>query len=385
MIIDFSAYDQWNFCPAAWWEKYVGKRRRKWPKALRNDALCLGSLVHEGLRVWQVERRVEIPPQVVEEVTPDRDTYQLALELVHGYATHYPEEQWELLRCEEPLTFGITSPNWHASCSECFWISAKDQWEKYPDLCPSCGSRVHHYSVDEGLTGLAKLDTYFYVRELTRIDTGDELGAWLTPGWWVQEHKTKGVSIPLGLYMQSWESGMQASFQMMALRQHLRTQSILPFNEGVQGVLVNVLEKPRRYIPKRTCQGCKEKVEFYTWLPTGEGTYACPLCGHRQELTPLRESTPPSPPHYYRIVVSRSEEQLARDLHQITQVGEEMVKMAQGGLHSHPWTKKNCVNFQWRRACDYYSPHLAGESSEGNDEYETMPDYRGLVTLEGEV
>lgn len=370
MIIDFSGHDTWNGCPAMWWEKYVNRRRLRWAKAQRSDALCLGSLVHEGLRVWQQSHTVDIPQTVVDEMTPDKDTYLLAQELVHGYAQTYPSEQWPLILCEEPLVWQLGD---------------KEEMSK---------AYGYDRPVGEDLTGLAKLDAYFYVPELTAVESGvPGLTTWLTPGWWIHEYKTKGAGVPLAMYMQSWESGLQASYQVMALTEHLAqqygkvtdTSPRYPTHQGdVQGVLVNVLEKPKRHIPRRKCQGCKETLEYNSWLITGTGMYACPVCGHRQELMPLKQDTPATPPSYFRVVVSRSPDQLARHRSDIIAVGQQMIAMSRGGIHSHPWNWKTCVNFQYRRACDYFTPHTQTLVQVAGDDtrYEHVPDYRGLPVTE---
>jgi len=92
------------------------------------------------------------------------------------------------------------------------------------------------------------------------------------------------------------------------------------------------------------------------------------------------------PPAYYRILVTRSLQELDHDREHIIQVGRRMLEMADAGLHSQPWVKKNCVDERWKRACDYFGPHKAGlATAEDEQNYEEVPDYRGLVQLEGEV
>lgn len=356
MIIDFSAHNIYDQCAGMWWEKYVNRLRRKWPKAQRDDALALGSLVHEGLRVWQLTHTVEIPAAIQEEMTPTRECLSLAEELVYGYARAYPEEYWPLIHCEEPL------------------------------IVPG---------IADNLDLLAKIDSYFYVPEPTYIESGlPGTGYTLNPGWWIHEYKTKSPFIPMGIYMQGWEMNMQASYQMLALTHKIRTEAAC-YKMGdpdaprgvVQGVLVNVLEKPRRTIPKRKCtavSGCGQYSEFAMWIPTGDGLYACPLCGSRQRLIPLKESTPVTPPAYYRLIVQRTPEELARARAQIIQVGQRMIAMEAGGLHSEPWRTSSCVDTKWNRACDYLPFHKAGRPVEPDAlDFEQIPDYRGLIAIEG--
>jgi hypothetical protein len=336
MIIDYSAHSKFDTCPGAWFETYVNRRTRKWPSGLRDDALCLGSLFHGGMEVWKLTGTIGIPPEILEEASPDQKTFQLAQELIWGYTQAYPHVPWTEVRCEEPLIFPIEGE----------------------------------------LQGLAKVDCYFKVEEDIVVPGGlggQELT--LTPGWWIDEYKTKSPFIPIGLYLQNWETNLQPSYQTLALREHL--------GEPVQGILINVIEKPRRHIPKRKCRRCKESIEFAAWLPTGTGLYCCPDCGSKQELTPLKEAPSQSPPAYYRILVRREGEQLERDREIIRLTGLRMMEMEKGGLHSQPWNKGNCVNFQYKKPCEYFSSHLYGRDTREDEEYETRKDYRGLVTIEG--
>lgn len=383
MLIDFSAGSKFEQCPAAWYEAYIQRLRRKWPRAQRDDALALGSLVHEGLRVWQLTHTVEIPVLIQEEMTPTRECLSLAEELVYGYARAYPEEYWPLIHCEEPLVFPLISP-------EKYWCRADNR---------PVGQCLHSYEPEHysfpGLDGLAKIDSYFYVPEPTYIESGLPCtGYTLNPGWWIHEYKTKSPFIPMGIYMQGWEMNMQASYQMLALTHKIRTEAAC-YKMGdpdaprgiVQGVLVNVLEKPRRSVPKRKCvgvSGCGETQEFATWIPTGDGLYACPSCGNRQKLIPLKEATPVTPPAYYRLIVTRTSDELARAKQQIIQVGQRMIAMEAGGLHSEPWRTSACVDTKWNRACEYLPSHKQGRPVESDDpQFEHVPDYRGLVSLEG--
>lgn len=369
MIIDHSANQAYDYCPGKWYEQYINLRQKKWPNRLRDDALALGSLVHGGLEVWQRDHRIEIPQEIVEEVTPSRECLSLASELVLGYARTYPEEMWPLVMCEEPVTWPLQT---------------EDKWIGYDDV-------VH---IDHELTGLAKIDSYFYVPTPQTIESGiPGITYTLNPGWWIHEYKTKSPYIDMGLYMQGWEMNMQASYQITALSHHLRVDWCdgmwpgeligAPVDATVQGVLVNVLEKPKRYIPKRKCRPCGESYEFATWIPTGTGMYACPVCGNQQVLKPLQVDTPQTPPSYYRIVVTRTADQLARDREIMLQVGQDMIEMESGGLNAKPWKKGNCVNFQWKRACEYQPNHLHGVSTLEDDGFYTPEkDYRGLTQIE---
>jgi hypothetical protein len=334
MVIDYSAYAAWMKCPAYWYELYVNKRRKAWKSSLRDDALCLGSLVHAGLEVWQRDRQLQIPQEVVDAQTPTAECLRLAEELVWGYVQVYPEPQWALQACEEPL------------------------------LVP----------MPQGITLLAKVDHYFYVPEPTQVEVGLE-GEYITlaEGWWVNEYKTKNPYDPTGIYMQQWETGAQASFQTLALRYHLQNMP-----GEVQGVLVNVLEKPRVYIPKRKCKGCEQTYEFATYVSTGKGTYKCPQCYHEQVLTALKEAPQSAPPKYYRFPVYRRDAQLMRDAEDFHKVGMRMKEMEVLGIRGQPWSLPSCVDMKWKRECDFFLPHTEGLEATEAVGFIQVEDYRGL-------
>lgn len=343
MIIDYSSFKAWSTCPALWYEKYINKREPRWPTRLRDDALCLGTLVHAGLEVWQKAHIVQIPEPVVEEVTPSKETLDLAYELIFGYTQHYPEERWPLILCEEPLLF---------------------QLEKRVD-----------YGRAPYVDGLAKIDAHFRVDEPYIVESGQEgIQFTLSEGRWIHEYKTKSPDIPLGLYIQKWEMNMQASFQILALQSLLDSQGQ---GETVQGVLVNILEKPKKYIPKRKCKGCEEYYEYSTWIPTGDGRFSCPVCGNKQELIRLKDNPTTRPPSYYRIVVTRTKAQLDRAKAEMIQVGERMTRMSERGLESEVWQTENCIQF--KRPCSYFGQHLHGVSTkEDLVNFQDVRDYRGV-------
>ena len=355
MIIDYSAWRAWQTCPAFWYEKYITKRQPRWPSKLRDDALCMGCLVHGGLENWQKNRQIEIPQGVIDEVTPTPDCLQGALELVWGYTQRYSEEHWPLILTEAPVLFGLRNP----TCNGCGPVQ---------ECLYDCGgSKMDR---DTEILGLAKVDAYFYVPEPTEIESGQEgLTLTLSEGWWVHEYKTKSPDIPMGLFMKRWATNMQASFQILALQEKLG-------GKPVQGVLVNVLEKPRRYLPKRTCKGCQGKWEFASWLPSGLGGWACPVCGNIQKLQALKEDPVQTPPAYYRMVVTRTEAQLAKARADMIVVGDRMAAMATQGMGSEPWAFENCI--AWKKPCQYYDNHLYQIPTTEDPQMIPIPEYRGL-------
>lgn len=319
---------------------------------------------------------MEIPLQVQEEVTPTRECLSLAEELVFGYAQRYPAEAWPLIRCEEPVQFPLLEPDHYRACGKCGYF--EDFLKVRPSsCCPRCGGicTVGNNGVDE-LIGLAKIDSYFYVPEPTIVESGIAgITYTLSQGWWIHEYKTKSPFISMPLYMQGWEMNLQASYQLTALAHKI--------GEPIQGVLVNVLEKPRRHIPQRKCRPCNENFEFATWVPTGTGLYQCPACGSAQKLTPLKEAPVQIPPAFYRIAVTRSQRELDAAKREMIQVGQRMIAMEAGGRHSEPWKHGSCVNYQWRRACEFFSACKDDlDTKADNLTYQDAPEYRGLVQID---
>lgn len=309
--IDYSQYKAWNECHAMWYERYVARTRPKPKEGQQDNALTLGSLVHEGLRSLRQSGKVEISAEAISLYNPTPDCVAWARALTHGYARHYPVEEFALSVCEAPVKFPLPG----------------------------------------GLEGLAKVDYYFRVNEPTQLATG--LGDYftLTPGVWIKEYKTKDASRNIGNYYLQWKVNMQVDFQCLALRAHLQ--------EPVQGVLIDVLEKPKLYQPKRKCPSCNTTYEFTEWVPTGEG-YACPGCGSVKDLQPVKQTTIPEP-SYYRIAQARSRERLEHSLAYIRDVADEMSYFLQEGYHPKMWelapaTESKCVDGIFG-PCVYFASH----------------------------
>src|SRR5260370_1433725 len=131
--------------------------------------------------------------------------------------------------------------------------------------------------------------------------------------------------------MHEWTTKMQADFQMLALQAQ---PLVINPGERVNGLLVNVIEKPREYVPRRKCQACGEYWNYSAWQPAGAalevlgggGKMACPGCGNCQKLKPV-ESEKFQEASYFRMVVERTPEQLATSKDQITAVAEQMKEM----------------------------------------------------------
>ncbi len=363
-FIDFSQFWAWHFCNWNWFEKYVNKRRKKFEEGRqRDDAMALGSLVHDGLQGWYEHGVPEITQRVIEEINPSPDCFALANVMLQGYVRQYPVELWELQKCEEPVRAPLLHDTFNGLTLE------------------SLGSAVDM---------LAKIDSYFLVPELLPINSGiDGYDLVLEPGYWIQEFKTKAQSIDRGKWIKTWDSNMQADFQLLCLRHHLRGEAL-----PVQGVLVSVLEKPKPYIPKRKCKVCDEQYPLKDWksAPPGailsetnakgnvthhkENLGCCPECGNLQVLKPYEPKKAPSPPSYFRIKVTRNDEQLAVARQQIEVAASRMAELREGRMNPEAVANKtNCSKSGWEGTCAFYRPHRYRTSTLEDGEFETPPDY----------
>ncbi len=318
-FIDFSQFDSFENCPWLWFEKYITQLVPRREAHQRDDAQAIGSLVHAGLEYWVKHREPKIPEAEITEIGPTPEAFNLAEGMTHEYVRRYPEEAWEFVRTEEPIRFPL-----------------------------ALGSPV---------PGLAKIDKYFYVPQQTTVESGiPGTTLDLAAGWWVHEYKTKDAQISRALWSMEWEVKRQADFQILALTDWLRHHDTGE-NPIVQGVLVQVLEKPRQYIPRRKCKGCGSTVELPSWLPAEGNLSACPLCGHKQELKAATDKAERPKGEFYRLVVTRTPEQLEIAEREIALVAEQMNAMASYGRDWALPTRRNCVFPAMHRVCDYFKAH----------------------------
>jgi len=355
-FIDYSMYSAWSFCPWKYYELYVLKRRKKWPEGLRDDALAIGSLVHAGLENWYAKQTPNIPEAVIEKIGPTPESLGLCRRLVHGYVQVFPRENWALIRCEQPIRFSL--------------IAGKD--------------------------GLAKIDLYFYIDTPTRVESGIQgYEITLKPGWWIQEYKTKSPATSTADFMHEWANKMQADFQMLALQEHIGKNSWGKIDDShdynVNGLLVNVIEKPKEYVPKRKCQQCGQYWNFSAWQPGESGKMGCPGCGNQQKLKPV-DSEKFEEARYFRMIVERTPEQLRRAKWEIQAVADKMIDMELWGNETDVSTplveiygahrafypnKEHCFDNsrKWGKECEFFTPHTYGISTIDNDKYEEAEDY----------
>ena len=310
-FIDYSQYRAFQTCPWYWFEKYITELVPRREAYQRDDAAAIGSLVHSGLEQWAKTREPKIAAAVIDEIGPTPEAFGLAEGMVHEYVRRYPEEAWEFLRTEEPLKFPLPGTD---------------------------------------IPGLAKIDKYFFVPEQTTVETGIEGSTFdLSPGWWIHEYKTKDAQISRAHWNMQWEANRQADFQILALREKVGTD--------VQGIIVQVLEKPRLYIPKRKCKGCATTLEMPSWLPAEDGKSACPMCGNKQVLEPVKEKAPRPLAEFYRTVVTLTAERLDRAAEEIACTSRAMANMIKWGIQVQRPTREACVFPAMRRVCDYFKPH----------------------------
>lgn len=326
-FIDFSQWSAYHKCESFWFEKYIAQYARKPKEGEQSNALVLGTLVHAGLEHYRAAGTPDIPPEVVEKEKASYETYSEAQNLLAGYILRYPKEEFSLSKTEAPVRFPLT----------------------------------------DAVDGLAKIDNYFYLDHTTKVESGLGFGEdfpptfSLTPGYWLREYKTKDASKHRGNYIQQWRMNMQLNFQMLALS-HL-------VGERVQGALIDVIEKPKPYIPKHTCKTCKTQSPRSEWTPTGEG-YTCPSCSNSQPLDTSNKSRVERVAGYYRLQASRTPAVLSRSRQEIVAVAQRMQELRKA--HSGEWERTHQEFEEWPSpparstercvdsifgACEYFKAH----------------------------
>ena len=363
--IDYSQYSKFLFCPWAWYETYVKGMSPRYI-GQRSDPLALGSLVHEGLDTFSRTGKVLIPAEVVAEVNPTPEAMQLAELLVRGYIRKYPNEQWQMERTEQAVEFLlgeiVDTTIWTCPQCGCYGNGRATQCGKCLSTPTITGEVLPRWC------GIAKLDSYFYVPEDTTIESGlHDQRLTLGRGWWAREYKTKSHGIDRAIWAKEWAAKRQADFQLLALEHTIHNTSRDWPPEGrddttVRGVLVSVLEKPRDYTPKRKCKGCSNSYELESYLIHADG-HMCPMCGYVQKLKPYTPTVPLAP-EFYRLIVTRSPEQLAIARNEIAMVAEAMDDLRESGMLSIVPNRDNCISNKYHRQCDFAEQHIAGVNVE---------------------
>lgn len=311
-FIDYSQWNRFSKCEWDWYEHYIKQLGRKPKEGERDDVLTLGTLVHAGLESYRSIGRPEIQAEVIDKANPTHDCYEQAQHLLNGYVQRYPTEDFKISKTEAPIRFSLL-----------------------PEI-----------------DGLAKVDNYFHCASATRMESGLGFGEaalppdfMLTPGWWIREYKTKDAARDRGNYITSWRMNMQVNFQMLALAELV--------GEMPQGILVDIIEKPKPYVPKHTCKACKKQSSRSDWTPTGAG-YLCPACNNLQELDISNKQKVERIPSYYRLMVTRTPQVLTKAKCEIANAGMRMLDLINGSTPIR--STERCVDSIFGQ-CEYFKAH----------------------------
>lgn len=302
-------------CQAYWYEKYVNKVHRPY-EGERDDALAIGIAVHDALEAGYSGKGFVPTAKVMSELQLSYEAQLEVKTMCEYYRQAYPsgpvEFEWNGL--EEPLSF-----------------------------------KLAHGDLD--IIFLAKVDGWFRVKEPITV-SGGVGDVDLAPGIYSFETKTKRSGFDRGLYIAEWQSGLQASFQVMTMQANAHRFGFDP--KDVKGVLVNVIERPKVYEPRRTCDGCRQMYEVRLYKQDGKA-YLCPACGHSNIFKGTIPQARVDPPFMWRFMVERGDERLAYDQANIINVATLMQATKLGAAVVPNATQ--CVNTQWRSLCEYYAPH----------------------------
>ena len=298
-VLDNSQHYTWFKCPVLWYTTVIAGIQRK-RVGQRNDPLCIGSLYHNGMENWYRDRKIGVDQSCIDENTPDKDTLDLVYNLLTFYAQKFPSDPWETESIEG----------------------------------------VYQIPLIDGWNALAKIDKVAVVTTPTTIDTGvDGTTIEIPAGRYSLEHKTRGTGLSRASYIRSWRRRKQVDFQMLCGK--------------VDGVIVNVAEKPSARQPTRKCQGCKSTFEFREWLPIKDNTYSCHSCGHEQELKPLtKEQLAPKEPEFFRIYQTRTKEQLEQSFKEFQLIATRM-QAAIDDPSTLESNTLNCIDERWGYDCDF--------------------------------
>lgn len=307
MRLDNTQYTAFSKCPLYWYEKYVNKVHRP-VEGQRQDALAIGIHVHNALENGYRRNsfRVDEATSVEYPLTPEA-----ALEvrtMIEYYRQQYPGGPIEL-----PWT-GLETPL--------------------------------EYVYSDDLTLVAKVDGYSTNDKPINIPDGMGDSIHLEPGVYGFETKTKAPYLDRGLYMKEWGAAMQGSFQLLCLKKQVD-------NTRIRGIIINVIERPKIYTPRKTCKGCNELLPLYTYTIEPNGVYRCNSCNHSNKFPGPFPEPRVDPPFTWRFLIERSEERLLIDLETIKTVAKLMNSNI---IHTH---RHECVSTYNKRTCEYYEPHNA--------------------------
>lgn len=312
MIIDNTQYTTFMRCQAEWVERYLNKHHKPYTNE-RDDAMAIGIGIHNVLENGYKNGKFVMTSDTADELTLTSEALLEVRTMAEAYRNQYPSGPVEFpwAGIEEPLSYAY-----------------------------------------QNHTIKAKVDGFFRTTEPTTINGG--IGdIYLVPGIYSFETKSKSPGYDRGLYLADWQAAAQASFQILTMKANAVRLGFDPAE--VRGVLVNVIERPKIYEPRRTCKGCDKLIEVKYYRLCGK-IYHCPLCDYGNTFTGPMGKARIDPPFLYRFIVERSDERLAMDREMILAVGNQMDDL------THYYTtpihnRTQCVNMQWRRKCEYYDPH----------------------------
>ena len=312
--LDFTQYSTFLECPYLWYEKYVKGLERIRDTGRVNNSRVIGSLVHKGLERFFKTGDLILEQLDAEELDAAPEALYTARTLLEGYIQNYSGEELlkNTIHTEEPLQFTSTIGYWEVPC-------------------------------------VAKVDSYTLLPEATEIRDAQQ-SHYCEPGYWIIEHKTKSSELNRAKYAQAWIANVQADFQIMALESVVRAP--------VQGLIVNVLEKPRNSAPRRKCRGCGQYSEYSSWLPAEDLKHSCPYCGATQKLSPLGPADSYAG-DYYRIIVQTNLARREALQHSIQNVWGEMQDLRQCTTFAPyvaTYNFRSCVHPIYG-PCEFFEPH----------------------------
>ena len=287
-----------------------------------DDALTLGSLVHDGLAQAALGQDPVPSKDRAQDMNAADSCYDLACRLVYNYIRSGGSKLFgEMESVEKVLEFWLGSDSLHR--------------------------------------GMAKVDLVQQVSHLANVQASSNGGQLIVPtGVYSVEHKTKALQTDRSVYMKAWQANTQASFQLLALQERYPNDPV--------GLIVNVLEKPRQAEPKRKCKKCVQYYALSMWRLTGGDDpkiFACPFCNNEQKIQP--DKTKPFDYPWFRFMVTRSQERLEFDRGQISKRAADMSYLKELQFINddtkmrvvpfHDWSA--CLPWNSRTPCTYFEAH----------------------------
>ena len=288
--IDFTQFTAYQGCPMKWYESYVHGWRKSPSDYLRDDALCMGSLYHDGQEQMLRTGKPNLTQEVIDEMTPKPEALAMIKQMLLEYQMWAGNEQWQVITIEKPLEFTIElGDGQHVPC-------------------------------------MAKLDASVLVTEPTTIPSGIPGQVLeLLPGYYTYEHKTKAANANRASFLRRWELDAQPLFQQYGLRQYIKDHPELP-QLPVNGTIINVAEKPNLYIPVRTCKGCKSKQDFSSYA-IKDGTFVCPLCTFANEFAAATKPSTYDATTFYRLLLPAHNEDLKLTVDMLRSIAHAHINM----------------------------------------------------------